>query len=187
MSNFPHLETARLRLREIVEADVGSLFEIHGDHRHMQWFGSDPLPDIQAAKALIEMFASWRRLPNPGTRWALELKSMPGLIGSCGLFSWNRNWRKCAIGYEIAPSSVGNGLMFEALSAVIDWGLAEMHLNRIEAQVHPKNKASVKLLERLGFVQEGLLRQVAFWSGEHHDMLQYSLLRADWQDQASAA
>ena len=70
--------------------------------------------------------------------------------------------------------------MHEALQAVIPWGLATMQLNRIEALVHEDNAASLGLLAKLGFVQEGRLRQVGFWNGRHHDMLQLSLLAGEW-------
>ena len=70
--------------------------------------------------------------------------------------------------------------MREAQEAVIPWGLEAMKLNRIEALVHERNAASLGLLARLGFVQEGRLRQVAFWNGQHHDMLQLSLLASEW-------
>lgn len=180
-SSFPALETPRLRLREIVDDDAPALLAIHGDARHMQWFGADPLPDIDAALKLVHTFASWRQQANPGTRWGLERREAPGLVGTCGLFAWNRAWRKCAIGYELAPQACGQGLMREALQAVIPWGLQTLGLNRIEAQVHERNAASLGLLERLGFVQEGRLREVAYWGGRHHDLLQLSLLAAGWR------
>lgn len=44
--------------------------------------------------------------------------------------------------------------------------------------IHPLNEASLKLARRLGFVQEGLLREAGFWLGAHRDLLQWSLLRA---------
>jgi ribosomal-protein-alanine N-acetyltransferase len=53
-------------------------------------------------------------------------------------------------------------------------------LNRIEAQVHPENAASLKLLRRLGFVEEGRQRQAGFWWGGHHDLVQLSLLRHEY-------
>lgn len=135
----------------------------------------------------MHLFAGWRLQPNPGTRWALERRDQAGLIGTCGLFAWNRNWRKCALGYELAPQACGQGLMHEALQAVIGWGLAAMSLNRIEAQVHEDNRPSLTLLARLGFVQEGRLRQVAYWGGRHHDLLQWSLLASEWGPSAAAA
>ena len=187
MADFPRLETPRLILREIVESDAAALLAIHGDTEHMKWFGSDPLTNLPEAQRLIEVFASWRQLPNPGTRWGLELRAQPGLIGSCGLFAWNRGWKKCVLGYEIAPMQAGKGLMQEALQSVIAWGFEHLQLNRIEAQVHGENAASLALLAKLGFVIEGRLRQVAFWSQAHHDLLQLALLKAEWPHGPSQA
>ena len=70
--------------------------------------------------------------------------------------------------------------MHEALNAALSWGFEEMGVNRVEAQVHPGNEPSLKLLRRLRFVEEGRLRQGGYWAGQHHDLLHYSLLREDW-------
>ncbi len=187
MLDFPTLETNRLRLREITEDDAPALFDIHSNAEHMKWFGSDPLQDLDGAVGLVKRFAGWRQQANPGTRWGLELKSQLGLIGSCGLFAWNRNWRNCSLGYELAPHAVGAGLMGEALHAIIEWGFHEMELNRIDAQVHAENAASLNLLQKLGFVQEGCLREVAYWGERHHDLTQLSLLAAEWRHTKSRA
>jgi ribosomal-protein-alanine N-acetyltransferase len=183
---FPTLETPRLWLREIVASDAPALFQIHGDAHTMRWFGNDPLPDLAAALKLVDTFAGWRALPNPGTRWAIVPKAgglgdaPPPLAGTCGLFGWNRAWRKCTLGYELAPAWQGQGLMNEALQACIAWGFAHMDLlNRIEAQVHPSNAASISVLRRLGFAPEGLHRQLGYWAGQHHDMQSWALLRQD--------
>ncbi len=180
-SAFPVLETPRLLLREIVPADAPALFAIHGDADLMRWFGNDPLRDLAGAQGLVSLFAGWRQLPNPGVRWAIEARDRPGLVGSCGLFAWHRSWRKCTLGYELAAGAQGQGYMHEALGAAIDWGFEAMELNRIEAQVHPDNAASLRSLRRLGFAEEGRLRQLGFWGGTFHDMLQFSLLRGDWR------
>jgi ribosomal-protein-alanine N-acetyltransferase len=70
--------------------------------------------------------------------------------------------------------------MREALLAILAWGFEHMALNRIQAQVHPQNTASIKSLESLGFVQEGCFREARVWHGQHHDLLQYALLKRDW-------
>jgi [ribosomal protein S5]-alanine N-acetyltransferase len=180
-SSFPTLETPRLLLREIVHDDAPALFAVHGDPESMKWFGVDPLPDEAAALKLVDLFAGWRTMANPGTRWGIQLKDQGTLVGTCGLFAWNRSWRKCTLGYELNQNSRGHGYMQEALQACIPWGFDHMELNRIEAQVHPRNAASLRSLERLGFKQEGLLRQLGFWAGQYHDMYQYSLILSDWQ------
>lgn len=180
MSDFPTLETSRLLLRELVADDAPALFAIHGDAKAMRWFGADPMIDVRQAQRLIEIFSGWRELPNPGVRWGLQNKNDERLIGSCGLFKWNRGWQTCTLGYELAQSARGAGLMTEALSAALNWGFEQMKLNRIEAQIHPDNAASLKLARGLGFVQEGRAREAGFWQGAHHDLLQFGLLRRDW-------
>lgn len=187
MDPFPQLETDRLLLREIVETDAEVLLRIFGDAEHMKWFGSDPISSLDAAKALITAFAGWRALPSPGVRWGLARKERNTLVGTCGLFAWNRAWRKCTLGYELAPEATGQGLMREALGAVIAWGMGEMQLNRIEALVHEKNSPSLALLDGLGFEFEGRLREVGYWGGRHHDLLQYSLLASDWSRKTASA
>lgn len=97
MSNFPRVETDRLLLREMVAADAPALFAIHSDEVAMRWFGSEPLSTMQQAAALIDTFAAWRQLPNPGVRWGIRRKADDQLLGSCGLFKWNRQWKSCVI------------------------------------------------------------------------------------------
>ena len=177
---FPTLETNRLVLREIVEADAPALFRIHGDADLMRWFGSDPVADLAGAHKLVKLFSDWRSLPNPGVRWGIQVKGSSAIIGSAGLFAWNRQWRKCTVGYELCREAQGHGYMHEALNTCLAWGFERMELNRIEALVHPANQASINSVSKLGFTLEGLLREVAFWSGAFHDMQQYSLLRRDW-------
>jgi ribosomal-protein-alanine N-acetyltransferase len=178
---FPELITERLRLREAVVADAPALFAIHGDHDAMKWFGSDPPPDLAGAEKVIENFAAMRHLPSPGIRWAIETRDGNGdLIGTCGLLRWNRGWRVCLTGYELARAAQGRGYMREALCAAYAWGFETMALERIEAQVHPENAASLALLKSLGFVEEGLLREAGLWLGERRDLVQLGLLRREF-------
>ncbi len=122
MSDFPTLETDRLLLRELVADDAPALFAIHGDAPAMRWYGADPMVDVRQAQRLIEIFAGWRQMPNPGVRWGIERKSDASLVGTCGLFKWNRGWRTCTVGYELARAARGAGLMAEALSAALGVG-----------------------------------------------------------------
>lgn len=188
-SAFPILQTERLLLRELTPADAPALFAIHGDAEAMRWFGSDPLQTVADAEKLVEVFAGWRRLPNPGTRWGLERRADGALVGTCGLFNWNRAWRRCTLGYELARGAQGQGLMAEALRTVLDWGFFAadgMALNRVEAMIHPDNRPSLRVVEGLGFRREGLLREVAFWGGRHEDLEMHALLAREHQA-ASAA
>jgi ribosomal-protein-alanine N-acetyltransferase len=180
MSDFPYLETERLLLRELTASDAHDVFAIHSDRQAMRWFGSDPLTSVQEAQKLIETFAGWRQLPNPGTRWGIQRKTDLRFLGTCGLFRWNRSWKSCVTGYELASFAQKQGFMFEALTTILGWGFENMGINRVEAQVHPDNLTSIKLLSNLGFVQEGCMREAGFWLGSHHDLQQFGLLRRDF-------
>ena len=181
MNSFPTLHTQRLHLRQLVATDAAALFAIHRDADSMRWFGADPMTDLDQAHALIQTFAHWRTQPNPGTRWGIELEGE--LVGSCGLFKWNRAWNSCALAFELAPGAQGRGLMGEALRAMLDWGVEHMQLHRVEALVHPQNSASLRLLERLGFKSEGTLRESGFWGGQRHDLQVLGLLGQEWPDE----
>jgi len=177
---FPILLTERLKLRELVLDDAPELFAIYSDSHAMQWFGVDPLTQLEQAQQLIEKYAASRNMENPATRWGIERVADGRLIGTCGLFKWHQGWHKCALGYELNSAAVGQGYMGEALRAILPWGIREMDLNRIEAQIHPDNLPSIRLVERLNFVAEGTAREGGYWSGAFHDLLQYALLRRDY-------
>lgn len=178
MSDFPVLKTERLILREIVAIDAAAIFAIHGDANVMRYFGADPMSELAQAAALIETFARWRADENSGIRWGIEHNGQ--LIGSCGLFHWNHAWHSAMVGYELAQTAWGQGLMQEALTAILPYGFTAMDLNRIEAQIHPNNTASLKLMPKLGFTHEGQLREVGFWGGQFHDFVQFALLKREF-------
>lgn len=178
--SFPILSSERLLLREIVMDDAPQLLDIYKNKEAMHWFGTDPIQTLSEAQKYVEIFRDWRTQPNPATRWGIQRKDNNQLIGTCGLFKCEPNWKKCRIGYELLPEVWAKGYMSEALTLIIPWGFSNMQLNRIEAFIHPNNIASLRLVEKLNFQYEGCLREGGYWSHQFHDLLQYSLLRSDW-------
>ncbi|GAB3265847.1 GNAT family N-acetyltransferase [Chitinimonas naiadis] len=177
---FPVLTTPRLLLRELKPADADAVLAIHADTDAMRWFGADPIQDRKQALQLIELFAEWRKAPTPGIRWGITRRDTGQLLGSCGLFKWNRGWRNCVLGYELGKPHWGQGWMSEALRAVLAYGFDEMDLHRVQAEIHPDNLASIRLIERLGFRLEGRHRQQGYWSGQFHDLDCFGLLAHEW-------
>lgn len=178
---FPRLATPRLNLRHIERSDADALFAIHSDIAWMRWYGVDPMIERYQADQLADFFASWH-LAGTGYRWALERKHDRRLIGTCGLFRWNRSWRNCVVGYEIARDCHRQGYMREALTAILEYGFSEMDLHRIQAEMHPDNAASSGLASSLGFRFEGVHREQGYWAGRFHDLNCYSLLRQEWRN-----
>lgn len=180
---FPALSSTRLRLREVHPEDAAALYAIHSDAHHMRYMGKDPMRHIDEAHSLVQRFVSDRSLPTPALRWAIERQGQPGLIGTCGFFNWSQHWKRCVLGYELSPHATGQGYMSEAVASIIRFGFQHLGLNRVEAIIHPQHADSIRLVNGLGFVHEALLREVAFWDNQHHDMLQFALLRRDWRDE----
>ncbi|NIW38715.1 MAG: GNAT family N-acetyltransferase, partial [Gemmatimonadetes bacterium] len=87
--------------------------------------------------------------------------------------------RQAEIGYDLAHRHWGRGLMTEALRPMLRFGFEEMDLHRIEAGVTVGNEASARVLEKLGFREEGLLRRGGYWKGAYHDLRGFGLLRRD--------
>jgi ribosomal-protein-alanine N-acetyltransferase len=88
--------------------------------------------------------------------------------------------QRAEIGYDLEKASWKQGIMTEALRAMLQYGFGQMGLNRVEALVYVENEASIHLLERLGFQKEGLLRQYFRRGDTHYDHWLLSLLKAEW-------
>ena len=177
---FPLLSTRRLQLRQIGQHDVPALLPVFADADAMRWFGTDPVHDKEQMAQIVAVWQGWRQLPSPGTRWGIARREGGPLLGTCGLFAWNQGWRRATLGYELGRAAWGQGYMQEALQAVLGWGFDQMQLHRIDACIHPDNAASLKLARKLGFVEEGRLRDAGFWLGQYHDLLQFSLLAPEF-------
>lgn len=178
---FPELDTERLRLRQSRPADAEAIFAILSQEDVTRYYNLSPLTTVDQARAIIERraaaFARRERI-----RWAIARREDDYVIGSCGFVHWNWESSRAEIGYELAPEWQGQGLMREALSAMLAFGFGKMQLNRIEAFVVPENELSLRLLRRLGFQEEGLLREYGFWKGQFHDQILLSLLKKDWYE-----
>ena len=85
------------------------------------------------------------------------------------------------MGYELHLDAWGKGYMNEALQAVLTYGFSNLGLNRVEADIHPDNVGSAKVVERLGFKKEGHLRERWIVGDEVSDSTIYGLLLSDWR------
>jgi ribosomal-protein-alanine N-acetyltransferase len=176
-ATFPNLSTDRLELRQVQASDAPDLFAVLSDPAAMQFYDCYPYTRQEEAEAFIER---WRmRFENQeGLRWAVTIKSGNKTIGTIGM-GVQTEW-KASLGYELGSSYWRKGLMSEALSAVIDFGFHKAELERLEAQVMPGNEASVALLLKLGFVNEGTLRSYEYFKDNQQDLMSFSLLRSEW-------
>jgi len=176
---FPVLETERLWLRMIEPRDVTAVYEIFGDEAVTRYYGLETYTSIEQAAERIVMYRQ-NFMKRRSIRWAITFKDDDWLLGTIGIMNWKPRFFNAALGYDMAKRHWRQGIMFEALTAVLDYAFSTMQMNRLEAFVMPKNKPSSQLLEKLKFKNEGLMREYGYWRGEFHDLVLYSLLKGDW-------
>lgn len=179
---FPNLETKRLCLRQIRPSDNQAIFNIFSDPDVTRYYGMESFTEMAQADALVarwrERFAD-RRL----VRWVLVQPEDDWVIGTAGFTDWKRDFRSAHVGYDLGQPYWRQGYMTEVLTAVLDFGFSKMQLNRTEALVMPENFASIALLKKLGFSQEGILREYGFWNRTHHDLNLFALLKREFLSQ----
>ena len=176
---FPRLEVENLILREIKLSDAEAIYRIFSDQQVLKYHDIEAFKTIEQAKFLIySLSESFRE--QEVIRWGIAKKEDNIIIGTCGYSGWNKNRLRAEIGYELSQAYWRQGIMKKALSAVIGYGFEKMQLNRIEATVMLPNIASMGLLRKLGFQEEGILRERGFWKGNFHDLKMFSLLKKDY-------
>ncbi len=172
------LTTSRLVLRPPAVGDEAALFALHSDPEVMRYFSEPPWTDPARAERQIEIdrgaFAREEYF-----RFAIILAASGHMIGNCTLFALHRQNRRAEIGYALQRQHWGKGYMHEALGALLTYAFDEHDINRLEADIDPRNAGSAACLERLGFVREGFLRERWIVGGEVCDSVLYGLLRRE--------
>lgn len=180
------LRTPRLTLRPLADSDAVDLFALHSDQDVARYLSRPAWESIDSAYELIardqEALAAGKYL-----HLGIHRTQAPGLIGECSLHSLNEPSRRAEVGYAIAPPAWRQGFAVEAVAALIEFAFVDLELNRLEADIDPRNRASAKVLQRLGFEQEGYLRERWIVRGEVSDSALYGLLRSTWKGRRAAA
>lgn len=174
------LETARLTLRFMDERDVDALYAVYSDPLVARYLSRPAQTErAQAEKMIANVLAGYA--DGSGVNFGVVRREDGTLIGNCMLFRFHDESRRAEIGYSMARAFWGQGYMNEALIALIDYAFGPLGLNRLEADIDPRNDNSAKSLTRLGFREEGVLRERWIVAGEKSDTAYYGLLAKDWR------
>lgn len=176
----PTLYTGRLRLRPFDDSDTNALFALHSNTEVLRYWDAPAWSERANAEGFI---AKCRRMgeEGTGTRVAVDRITDGAFIGWCGLTQWNPDFRSASMGFCFDNAVWGNGYGTESARALLQWGFNTLDLNRVQSEADTRNLASARVLEKLGFVREGTLREDCIVNGEVSDSWVYGLIRRDWQ------
>jgi [ribosomal protein S5]-alanine N-acetyltransferase len=175
----PTLHTARLRLRPFTSADADALFALHSSAYVLRYGDAPPWTERARAERFIAACDQMAE-NSSGARLAMDRPSDGAFIGWCGLTRWDPDHRSASMGYCLDDAAWGRGYATEAARALLQWAFDTLDLNRVQAETDTRNAASARVLEKLGFVREGTLREDCVVNGEVSDSWVYGLLRRDW-------
>lgn len=176
--DFPQMITERLQLREIITDDAESIYKILSNPDVIKYDTFDLFTHMKQAYDLINWFKTQYRAKS-SIFWGISIIGQSDMIG----------WCKCEIevpsvradlGYDLHPDYWNQGIMTEALKAIIEYVFCTLQINRIEATVSTMNMASIRVMEKLRFVNEGVLRQRSLFNGSIHDTVMFSMLKHEY-------
>lgn len=178
----PVLKTERLLLRPIILDDAPAIFEYAKNpnvSQHTLWEPHKAIKDTQDF-ILDYAFSSYRRkVPEP---FGIALSAAPDkIVGTIGCFWISKSAKSMELAYAIGEEHWGRGLVAEAAKAVVDYCFREFDLTRIQARCKTENKASARVMEKIGMKFEGTHRCEISSRGRHHDMYYYAVLKDEWK------
>ena len=177
--NLPVLETDRLLLRALGFDDVEDLFVYSKDPEvacHVLW---NAQTDIRESRDYVRYALRQYRMNEPAS-WAIEYKPLGKVIGTIGFMWVNYDHHSAEVGYSLSREYWNQGLMTEALNAVLRAGFTQLGLHRIEAQHEVDNPASGRVMQKCGMRYEGCVRGRLYNKGRYVDVALYAILREDY-------
>ena len=171
------VRTERLILRRFTAADAEAFAAYRSDPdiaRYQSW--DAPLPLSEAVQK-VEEFTQGDPAAPGWFQYAVDLDGV--LIGDLGL-NLDENLMQAELGFTLASAYQGRGYATEAVRGLLDDVFIERKLHRVSAECDARNTASARLLERVGFKQEGLRLSNSWFKGEWTDDLLFGLLRSDY-------
>ncbi len=145
--------------------------------RLRRWFFWAEKNTAESTKTFIE--SSLQQFArDDGFQAVIVWKGKPAGVAGFHGFNWQN--KSTSMGYWLGAEAEGKGLMTAAVRAMVDYALVERGLNRVEIRAGVENARSRAVAQRLGFVEEGVLRQAEWLYDHFQDLVVYAMLGGDW-------
>ncbi|WP_257348374.1 GNAT family N-acetyltransferase [Pseudalkalibacillus decolorationis] len=171
-----------LSLKLLEKRDIPELFAlVDGSRMYLRkWLPwVDGMEKEEDYEPVIEMWLKQFAEQNGFQVGVLYKDSLVGMIGYHGIDTGNQ---KTSIGYWLAEGIQGKGIMTRSTKALVNYAFDTLHLNRVEIQCGVENSRSRGIPERLGFKNEGIIREAEYLYDHFHDCVIYSMLRKEWSN-----
>lgn len=176
---FPQLETRQLVLREIKPSDAKDIFHFMSDEDTVKNNLIAPHKQIAETDKLIK-FLKKHYGKRKDIRWGITIKGSDTIFGTIGYFNVHAQDFQAEIGVLLDKQYWRGGVMTEALVEVVTFGFEKMAFNRINVFIWPDNIPAIGLAKKVGFREEGLLKECKFLNDRFYDLGIYSLLKKDY-------
>ena len=185
----PTLETDRLVLRPIIPADAPAVFLYCSNPAVTRYTLFETHQSLDDARWFAGEFTRSRYVSREPDPFGMVLKTDPlrTVVGCLGAHWASQPNLTMEFGYSLAEPFWGRGLVAEAAGAVLRYVFEEYAVERVQARVFVGNDASERVLQKLGFTREGVLRSLILRRGRWWDIVMYSLLRAEWERRQTPA
>lgn len=182
LESFPVLPLGDvIILRELGKLDAMDLLNYLSHDEVNRFINEEDTPrSLREAEGEVHYWSSLYRMRR-SIYWAIARKDTNKVIGTCGFNIWSRTHDRAEISYDLDHHYWRQGLMTSVLRLIIKYGFEHMKLKRIQATVVPDNKGSIKVLKKLGFKDEGLLRKYNCLRGKYCDSRMMAILDTDYK------
>lgn len=178
--SFPCFEAKNIRLRKLKPEDADSMLKYFSDKQVTKYLPEDAQKkEIDEIKDLINNVNEGFKKRNK-IRWGIADKRKSKVIGDGGYYKIDKKNNIGKISYRLSKNYWGRGIMSKSLRYIIKFGFESLNLNRIEASVIPANEGSIRLLNKIGFINEGVLRQALYKDNKYYDLAVYAILSNDY-------
>jgi len=170
------IETDRLIIREFNEEDFKSIHTYASKPDVTRYLPFGPNNEMDTQLFLKKVMDYQFQNPRCDYEFAVVLKKNNTLIGGCGIHVTSINNKEGSIGYCYDNEYWGKGYASESTKAIINFGFHKLNLHRIFGTCHPDNMGSAKVMEKVGMIKEGCLREHKLQKGKWRDSFIYSIL-----------
>jgi ribosomal-protein-alanine N-acetyltransferase len=177
-SDSPEFWTERLHLRKINREDAAEYFAFASDPevtRHTIWNAHETIED--GRKFIERVLTQYEQ--REAFHWGIIDRMTNRLIGRVGFIHFDVSHDKTELGFALAKSCWGKGIMTEAARQIVDYAFRELGVNRVEGRCNHDNLGSSRVMEKLGMKLEGILRKQLKIKNQYVDQKMYSIIKDD--------